>query len=359
MMIVQIFQLVLWEVVIPAIVGTLFSGVDERTKKFPFRWISGQMLLWAVFQIVCVPLILREVDFVYLVRAYAALTAVLLAPAVIILCREMTAQGGRPERKFGIMAPPEKGIMSNGNIFWIIFWCLLLFQLIQAVRMTYGDGDDAFYVAITTITNNANTMYRKLPYTGGSTGLDVRHGLAPFPVWIAFLTEVSGMESAEAAHIAVPLMLIAMTYGIFYLIGEKVFWKKRESIPLFLIFTELLVLFGDYSYYTAENFMIARSRQGKAALGNIMIPMLFFLLLLLLQRLQEEKRISLKYWILLLAVMISACLCSTQGAMLVCMLAGIAGICGAIAYRKWRFLIPMSLCCVPCGVFVLLYLLLE
>lgn len=155
----------------------------------------------------------------------------------------------------------------------------------------------------------------------------------------------------------VPLALISMTYGIFYLIGSRLFAKNKEHIPLFLIFTELLVLFGDYSFHAAENFMIARSRQGKAALGNIMIPMLIFLLFLLLEKMQEEQKIPLTFWGLLFATLTAACLCSTLGTLLACMLVGVTGICAAVSYRRWKILIPMAVCCVPCVVVAMLYVL--
>lgn len=346
-MVMSIFQLILWEFAIPILVGTLFWNVCNFRCNLPFWWISGQMLLWAVFQIICVPMILCKMDFMHLVRVFAAVTAVLLVLAAALFCR-------RKGWRFFYSAKRTK---TKREIFlWGIFALLLLFQLVQAVRMAYADGDDAYYVALTTITNNASTMYQKLPYTGGTTALDVRHGLAPFPMWISYLTQVSGLEAVTVAHIAVPLMLISMTYGIFYLLGERISGEKRELLPLFLVFSELLVLFGDYSFYTAENFMIARSRQGKAALGNIMIPMLFLLLLLLLQNMEEQKKNSIKYWGLFLAVMISACMCSTLGSLLGGLLVGVTGVCSAAAYKKWRILIPILVCCLPCVIFAGIYI---
>ncbi|MBO4980582.1 MAG: hypothetical protein J6C84_01605 [Lachnospiraceae bacterium] len=343
---VQTCQLILWELMIPTVVGILFFNVDKCSGKLPFLWMSGQMLLWAVFQLVCVPFTLAQVDFVYLAWTYGILTGILLIAAVVT---------GRA--KFSLLlAGRELKRNRKDLLLWGIFWALLLFQLIQAVRMTYGDGDDAYYVAMTTITNDAGTMYRKLPYTGGATELDVRHGLAPFPIWIAFLAEASGLESATTVHIAVPLMLIAMTYGIFYLIGGKLFAGKSGQLPVFLIFTELLVLFGDYSYYTAENFMIARSRQGKAALGNIVIPALFLMLIVLLEHWQEKKKLTLRYWVLLCCVMITGCLCSTLGALLCCMLTGVTALCGAVTYRRWKELVFVGICFIPCAAFALLYL---
>ena len=104
--------------------------------------------------------------------------------------------------------------------------------------------------------------------------------------------------------------------------------------------------------------MIARSRQGKAALGSILIPMIFYLLLVLFRRLQEEQKIPVSFWILSGMVMTSCCLASTMGAMLGCMLVGVAGICGAVAYRRWKILLPMAACGIPCLIYAGMYLVL-
>ena len=45
-------------------------------------------------------------------------------------------------------------------------------------------------------------MYQKLPYTGMSTELDVRHGLAPFPIWIAWLSQMTGIATVAVAQLA-------------------------------------------------------------------------------------------------------------------------------------------------------------
>lgn len=78
--------------------------------------------------------------------------------------------------------------------------------------------------------------------------------------------------------------------------------------------------------------MIARSRQGKAALGNIIIPMIVFLFMLLFERYKEEKKAEWMIWVLLAAAVTSACLCSTLGTFLMCL------------FRRYGFVYR---CCIP------------
>lgn len=350
MLIFQTLFLGILLLVIPTLVGAIFAGVDKNVKKIPFQWITGQLLLWAGFQFFCVPLVLKERSFREMTIVFTVYMAVLLSFAVIVLIKR--------KKKLRLQTPEPSKNSKLYYILWAIFWAVLMFQLIQAVEMTYGDGDDAFYVAVSTSTVDSDTMYRKIPYTGKTTELDVRHGLAPFPIWIAYLAKITGVRAVSVAHIAVPLALIPMTYAIYYLLATKLFPRKKEAVPLFLILTELLVLFGDYSFYTVENFMLARSRQGKAALGSIIIPALILLLLILMEKLQAKHKVPIGYWMLLTAAMTAGCLCSSLGALLVCMLIGITGLCAAGCYRRWGILVPMALCCLPSVIYGGLYVVL-
>lgn len=347
MIVVRLLWLAVLVLVLPVCVGNCFAGVDKPNKNIVFLWISGQILLWAGFQVICVPVILTEGRLEKVVLWYGVYITGLLVVSAVLWFRNH-----KGPKAVWTQKPDREAV-----ILWVIFGVLLLLQLVLAVVMVYNDGDDAYYVAISTAAQESGKMYQKLPYTGMSTELDVRHGLAPFPIWIAWLSQMTGIATVAVAKTLLPVALISMTYGVFYLIGSRGL-SQGKNLPLFLICTEVLVLFGDYSFYTVENFMIARSRQGKAALGSILIPMIFFLLLILFRRLQEKQKITVGFWILLTAVMTSCCLASTMGALLACMLVGVAGICGAIAYQNRKILLPLAACCVPCIIYAGMYLVL-
>ena len=347
-MIVQLLVLALLLLVVPVIVGSLTVSVD---KSLPFRWISGQFLLWAGFQVICVPMILAVRGFQDVVILFSGYMSALVLLAVAAEFRRRAKAPG--QKKTGDVRQKREGALL-----WLFFGLILAFQLVQAVRMTYYDGDDAYYVAVSAVTQKAGSMYRIVPYTGfpDRLDMDMRHALAPFPIWIAYLARISGMHAVTVAHVAVPVVLIPMTYAIFYLIGVRLFPDKGGRLPLFLVFTELLVLFGNYSIYTMENFMIARSRQGKAALGSIVIPFVILLLLMLCEKLRQGQKVSPKLYLLLTAAAFTGCLCSTIGALLLCLLVGVAGIVAALANKSYRILFPMAAACVPCVCFAVLYL---
>lgn len=336
--------LVFWLGILPICAGGFFCGKrNEYNNSIAFRFMAGAMLLWALFQLVCVPCVILQKDFTLVVSVYSVLG---LVTGVAGLFRG---------RKNPLVLPKVKGCEKKERIAWLVFFCLLAIQLICAVVLNYADGDDAFYVAVSEIVDDSNTMYQKSPYTIGATELDIRHGLAPFPVWIAFLARISGMHTAITAHVIVGTYLIGVSYIVFYLLGKQLFSEKKELVPVFLDMVALLVLYGDYSSRTPENFMIARSRQGKAAIGSIVIPMLIFLLLVLLKRIQEEKKTELSLWMAFVVTVVTACLCTTLGTFLSCAMLGCVGLCVLLVYKKVIPVVKLALCCTPAVFFALLY----
>lgn len=347
--------LVIFLGVVPMVIGCIpTSYVDKKNSSKAFMWVTGLLLMWAGFQFICVPLILTEAEgdehFPLVVYGYTAYLVVLVLVGIFHGIKNGLLQ--RKGRRLSVLS--EKTVMQK------VLWCVALFliavQVILAVVLVYSDGDDAYYVAVSTLTESSDTMYKISPYSIGQLELDERHGLAPFPIWIAYLARISGLSPALVAHSIVGPVLIACTYVIYYLIAGDLFKGKKENVPLFLAGMSLFVLFGDYSSYTAENFMLARSRQGKAAIGNIVIPLIFYLLLVILQRLRDEKKTEWMWYVLLACAVTTACLCTTLGAFLASLLVAVVGIVAAITFRRYRILWKWALCCTPAVLFAFLYI---
>lgn len=338
-LIVQILILVLLLVLVPVAVGGIAAKVDTN---LPFRWVSGQIILWAGFQVICVPMILAQRNFQDVVTLFSGYTAamVLLAAAVGVR-RHAKGLPGNVSRN----SRREKDAVAL--LLWGCVAVLVLIQLVLACVLAYEEGDDAFYVAVSSITADSNSMYQVLPYTGGSTGMDIRHSLAPMPIWVAYVARISGMRAVTVAQIALPVVLIVMSYAVYYMLGRRLFSEGLRKPALFMLAIQFLVLFGGYSTYSAENFLLVRTAQGKSVMANIVIPFLLYLLLVILEKLQAEEKTGAEIWVMVTLAMITGCLCSTQGTLLNCMLLGIVGLCILVCYRKWR-LLPVML---GCGIF--------
>ena len=341
MTVIRMVLAIIMVTVLPAMIGTIYLPIKEKGTKWLFAWICGQISLWAGFLFVCVPMVLFYQEFVWVKRVYFMFcaAATVLATVIYFFRRGKKSGGEAGKKARGVEKIAGK---RTSIILWCIFAALILIQVFCVFYLSYEDGDDSYYVAITTYGKEVGTLYRNVPYTGVYTELDFRHSLAPFPVWVAVWADVAGLSGAVTAHVLMPLLILAITYGLFYLLGEGLFGEgTREDswkMPLFMCFSALLVLFGGYSIYSAENFLIVRAGQGKAVLANVVIPALLYAALLLLQRLEKKEKTPVSLWLLFCAIMTTGCLCSTLGSFLLCVFLGIVALCALVVYRRWRML---------------------
>ena len=345
MTVIRILLAIMMITVLPATVGMIFRPARSEGRGVLFAWIYGQICLWAAFLVICVPMVLTGAMFPQVELAYFSVCGAAFVFALILLfVRRKKAVHAAGEKTFGAKKAGENGRAGHDKAamaLWCVFASFVLLQVFCGFYLQYEDGDDAYYVAITSYSKEVHALYRNIPYTGAYTGLDLRHALAPLPVWVGVLADVAGLSGAITAHVVMPILILCMTYGLYYLLGENLMGeekKKSWTMPLFMSFAALLVTFGGYSIYSAENFLIVRAGQGKAVLANVVIPALVYLTSLLLHRLEKRENVQASLWALICATMTAGCLCSTLGTFLLCVFICVASVCAVIAYRRWTIL---------------------
>ena len=78
----KILLLVFWMIIIPTAAGNCMYADGKKSAKavdggLVLSWVSGQMLLWSLFQVLCVPMVLTEMSFRYLVYAFVGISLIL------------------------------------------------------------------------------------------------------------------------------------------------------------------------------------------------------------------------------------------------------------------------------------------
>lgn len=379
--------LFLWLVLVPLCLGMPFAAAGVGGKEKPgvsgnrlpagVALVCGYIEMWALFQLIAVGFILTTGNFDRVVFVFGGLSlAGAAAGAGLTAFRIRSAKEFRGSLKaVGWRCPPWK--ITNrterfqawfGLAVWCLFLGLVLYQVIMGGVLAFADGDDAYYIPISAAAEASGTMYRTVPYTGESTQLDVRHGLAPFPVWIAFLSRVSGLHATILAQSILGGVLLLVCYCVYGQIAKLLFAGQKEGIPYFMLFLSLLWMFGNTSFYTAETFLMTRTSQGKAVLSNLVLPFLFWCLLRLGQEYrrewQKKEECSGKstgngkalLWSLVTLTSAASWLCSTLGTFLCAALIGVCGLVMTAAYRNIRALLCAA-CCVLVNVgFAALYL---
>lgn len=398
-----VISLLFWLVVIPFCIGLIPVNFISPHRRNPgLLFLSGYFCMWALFTLSAIPAVLWvEYDNFKAASAVFTVLSVLCAIFGILLWYRNRAAGGesllgakrgndtgvtkdkdsRPGLRGGLndvsgaepgssLSDRLKSLLRAERIEWLLFFLLAGFQLYKAVAYASFDGDDAYYVVESLLAQETGTMYRILPYTGGSTGLDVRHVLAVFPMWIAFVAVKAGIHATILSHVVMPLVLIPLTYLLYYEIGKELFdsgetgeLKKnvgsdllhRENLPVFMILMGLFQIFGNVSIYTNETFFLTRTWQGKAVAGSLVIPALLWVFLQIYDKGVGNKRTDTGVWILLVCINMTAGACSSIAVFLVCILAALTTFCLAAAQRDWKLLLKVGAACIPNMVYMAVY----
>ena len=280
--------------VLPFCMGMLpVRYMKEEHKSFGMVWLSGWMMMFAVFEVLVVPFIVREASFSMAIQCYTVVIGI-LAVLFLFLGRSTVPACLRKWKE----ARPDWG---QAMIMFLVL-TLIILQLIFAFYMQYLDGDDSFFVATSLTSQHTDTMYRFTPYYGANGGLDIRHALSPEPIFMAWLSEVSGIHVTIICHSYISILFLILMYCIYGQVGSQLFPLQRKNRWLFLLFLNIWYLFGNVSIYAAESFAYTRTWQGKAMFPNLMVPLLFLWLLYMAKNEMDVGEWSMLFVIILCTV---------------------------------------------------------
>jgi len=319
--------------------------MEESHRSFGMVWLCGWMMMFAVFQVLAVPFIVAQASFTIVIRCY---TIVIGALAVFSLLLGRTSL-------LGCVCRLKETKLDREQIFLIGLVLLLMgAQMYFAFHMQYLDGDDAFFVATSLTSQHTDTMYRYTPYYGANGELDVRHALSPVPIFMAWLSEVSGIHVTIICHSYISMLFLFLMYGIYAQVGGQLFPLQRKNKWLFLLFLNVWYLFGNVSIYTAESFAYTRTWQGKAMFPNLMVPALFLWLLFM-----AKEEMDVGEWAMLFVIILCTAFTTSTGIFTVPVLLMLAAAILAAVKRKPILVVQMGACLAPSIFFGLLYLFLK
>ena len=379
-----VVSLLFWLVVIPFCIGLIpVNFISPRRRNPGLLFLAGYFCMWALFALAAIPAVLWvEYDNFKVASAVFTVLSILGAILGIIVWYRNRASGEEsllgvgPQNDMDVIKRAGlKGLLKSmlraERIEWLLFFLLLGFQLYKAAAFTSFDGDDAYYVVESLLAQEADTMYRILPYTGGSTGLDVRHVLAVFPMWVAFVAVKAGIHATIVSHVVMPFVLIPLPYLLYYEIGKNLFCSEkageaknnaasdsllhRENLPVFMVIMSLFQIFGNVSIYTNETFFLTRTWQGKAVAGSLVIPAVLWLFLLLCGEREQKKKADAGLWLLFVCVNMTAGICSSIAVFLVSILTALTAFVLMIVKKDIRLLLRFGAACIPNVIYMGIY----
>lgn len=344
--------MIVWELIsaillfaaVPMGIGSIYErGNIFRTGRklniYIFRYLLGTVTMWALFQLLAVPMILLKRRFSLLVFLWMG--ALLLTAAVGTAVRKRRHEQGSGEICQEIPAASEGDEKGARFFFWLIILGIAVLYAFEAgnyLFLQHIDDDDARFVATAVEAVQHDSMLLENPATGhplpvpiGEVTKDIT---SPWMLYIAGISLIMRIHPAIMAHTVYPVVLLLVSFLCYWSMGAVLFREDKEKTALFLFLAMWIQLFFSETKHTQAVFTLTRIWQGKAVVASVIIPLLFTYMLYLFREESSggdtEKRAGDIFWGLLMTVTAS-CLMSGMGTIIAAVMTG--------CIFAWQFLL--------------------
>ena len=362
----------------PWMTGTLlFAKKEDMAAKWPlcFRYLSGTVCMWAVYELLAVPAIMLQLPLHILtgVWGFFLLSALFL---FVFCCRKADFR----KYAFPVLtkrkSPENRGYKGRQaadrpDAFGKILICVLLLsscfiigrQCLQYFEKQHVDDDDARFIAIAVSAWEHDTMLLDNPATGDATprpeGEVTKEVTSPWPVYLATLASLIRIHPTILAHTVLPVWLLLLRYIAVWTAGTLLFSRgeggaerELEQQAWFLLFAAVGTQYFGGSIYSASAFTLSRIWQGKAVLAAFLLPWI----LLTTFGMEWRREAASPDLGLLMITAAASCLVSGMGIMTAGALIGTYALWHGGRRRDLVSALRIMACAWPCIACGLLYL---
>ena len=329
------------------------SWLPRSWFQFCISILFGMVLEWAVFEILAIPMILRQESFFTLLQMWLVVIG-----TVILLGLGWTALQNRREKRESTNPVTGRYLEKTGFNRWSILLLagiiiLVGFQCYMYISGTHVDWDDSRFIAHAAEAYTHGNMLNINPATGEYIGLNYgdvhKDTIASWPLFLALQAKLVGVHPTVLAHTILPPVYLIVMYCLYWLIGKCLFKCRINPSLLFTGLIAFIMLFYDAITRSQADFILVRIWQGKAVLAAIGIPLVVFVFLLALQ--YGENCL----WILPFSVT-GCCLLSSMAVAIVGIELTGCVVWYLVVTKKWRALRPILAGTAPLIIIGVVYL---
>lgn len=342
---INILWILLWNLLIPTLIGYLFTRylkVDNKDN-IALNFTMGFIIVLGVFQPVILVAIYLKISLTLLTIVTKTIWIVLSVVSLFLNWKRVIQS---------IKKVPL--ICKSFNIFMVAAILLIIVQAYVYVGYEHVDDDDAFFVATASTAIANDNLYIQSPYSGADyKSLPTRYILSPFSIYYAVMSNLTDIHPSVYAHLFLPIILLIFVYLTYYLWGKEWF-SNSESLGIFIILISFMNIFGNYSEFTTQSFLLFRLWQGKAFLAAGIIPYVLYLCYKI--RKEDKARVL---WITLLLSTSAASHVSSMGIFLAPIVIGVFAVVDSIVRRRVNKLPAFFICCLPCILCGVIYIIIS
>lgn len=261
--------------------------------------VVGFFLYYSCFFFCAVPIMIRFRPLSMLTKIWMPIVL-----AVVLLSGFLNGKAWFEKAK------EELGKIKQNRLLVCVLLAIVVLQIVLVTKSYNFTLDAAYYVASVSTNVETNMINVYDPFTGAWLDhYEMRYFFATYSVMDAVWCQFTGIPALIQTKTIMAAIVIMLTNIIYYLISGVLFQnKKSRALMVFLVFV-LNMMF--VTMYTSSQFLLTRTYEGKAIIGNLSV----FAVLLLFMKLMTEKNVNCG-WISLFIVCFGSMTISSSANML-------------------------------------------
>ncbi|HKM21836.1 MAG: hypothetical protein GX567_17880 [Clostridia bacterium] len=331
-------------IILNFIMYTAFGSLVTRRKKgeawsLPMTVIIGFFLYYSLFFFFCVPMMLRF-------QTLTSMSYLWLGVVVFVVLLSGILNGSRWYYKIKEIGAKVKA----EPVFFVGFVLLCLIQVILVVNAYNFTLDATYYVGNVAASVQTDTMNIYDPYTGmWQDHFEMRYFFATYSMNDAVMCRLTGLHALVQTKTIMTATIIILIQLLYYKIAQALFDGNRKS-ELLMLFFMTVANFAFISLYTPSNFLLTRTFEGKAIVGNLVLVAIVYLYMMLLQKHQ-----SFQIWMMLFLICFGATTISSSANMLVPATLSVLLIPLVFIKKDWKIIPKYIICMLPGLIMALTY----
>lgn len=256
-------------IIIPLIFGlpwTYYCKFDGRVAILGYSYVMGFFVMLSMFTLVLVPLAIFNVTFKVLCIVYSLFLIITFSVSVLYI---------KKYKVLNIFSECKRSKWSNWDLLYlIIFIGLFLVQIFYAFFYSRTVMADDGYIAFSAsaisdnyinLTNVSNGLYL------AKNAEWIRRTIQTINFFPAYLSYISSLKPIIIDHSIMYVIVDFLAYASYVVLADKMF-KRKDNKLLFLIFVEILYIWGLHSNYSMTFRLLGPNSEGKAILAVVLAP---------------------------------------------------------------------------------------
>ena len=320
--------------------GSLLTIRKNKEWSLSFTLAVGFFAYYALFAFFCLPVMFTYRPLSLLSRIWIVPCCLVMICSMILFFKEWIKKGRK------IICD-----INNNRLMYIALAGITVVS-VALVVITYNFTLDAAYYVANVSTNVDTDMINVYDAFTGSwqDHFELRYVFATYCTNDAVICQLTGLPALVQTKTVMSATVMLIVNALYFMISRYFFEDHRHALLMYAFMTLINYMF--ISIYTASNFLMTRTYEGKTIVGNISIVLIFALFMMIVKD-GVKKGDMLRLFIICLG---TATVSSTAN-MVIPALVGVLFVPYALLNKKPGMIFKLLLCILPEIVMMLLYVL--